>query len=139
MTAAQDTPRVRRLDPPTIHQPRGYTHVVEVLSGRPVYISGQVAMDPDGNLVGRGDLRAQAHQVFANLRAALAAVGAGFDQVVKLNYYLLDAGQAPVVREVRDEYLSAEHRPASTLVQVGRLFAEDYLIEVEAVAILPES
>jgi enamine deaminase RidA (YjgF/YER057c/UK114 family) len=137
MTTDPAAPRARYLNPPTIHEPRGYTHVVEVLSGRPVYIAGQVAMDPEGNLVGPGDLRAQTHQVFANLRAALEAVGATFSDVVKFNYYVLDASQASVVREVRDAYIDPDHRPASTLVQVGRLFAEDYLIEVEAVALLP--
>jgi enamine deaminase RidA (YjgF/YER057c/UK114 family) len=129
--------RARYLNPPSIHPPFGYTHVVEVLAGRPVYIAGQVAMDRDGNLVGAGDLRAQTHQVFANLRAALEAVGATFSDVVKLNYFVVDASQAPVIREVRDVYIDTDRRPASTLVQVARLFREEFLIEVEAVAVLP--
>lgn len=139
MTTGSPSPRAHYHNPSTLHPPFGYTHVVEVLSGRPVYVSGQVAADAGGNLVGAGDLRAQTHQVFANLRAALDAVGATFSDVVKLNYYLTDASQVAVVREVRDDYLPDGHRPASTLVQVGRLVSEDYLIEVEAVAILPAS
>jgi enamine deaminase RidA (YjgF/YER057c/UK114 family) len=123
------------INPETIHRPTGYTHVVEVTAGRPVYIAGQVALDPTGALVGPGDIRAQARQVFDNLRAALQAVGASFDQVVKLNYYLVDATQLPVVREVRDEYLNPRQLPASTAVEVRRLFRDDILIEVEAVAV----
>jgi enamine deaminase RidA (YjgF/YER057c/UK114 family) len=124
-------------NPEGMHRPTGYTHVVEVTTGRPVYIAGQVALDPTGELVGRGDLRAQARQVFENLRVALESVGAGFDQVVKLNVYLLDATQLPVVREVRNEYVNTTRPPASTAVQVGGLALEGLLIEVEAVAVVP--
>jgi enamine deaminase RidA (YjgF/YER057c/UK114 family) len=120
-----------------MHRPTGYTHVVEVTAGRPVYIAGQIALDPAGELVGPDDLRAQARQVFENLRVALGSVGAGFEQVVKLNLYLLDATQLPVVREVRDEYVNTARPPASTAVQVGRLALEGLLIEVEAVAVVP--
>jgi enamine deaminase RidA (YjgF/YER057c/UK114 family) len=129
-------PTARFVNPEGIHRPTGYTHVVEVTAGRPVYVSGQVALDPAGALVGEGDLRAQARQVFENLRAALAAVGAGFDQVVKLNLYLLDAAQLPVVREVRDQYVDVRQPPASTAVEVRRLAREEFLIEVEAVAVI---
>ena len=122
--------------PETIHRPFGYSHVAEVTAGRPVYIAGQVALDPAGELVGPGDIAAQARQVFDNLQAALQTVGASFEQVVKLNYYLVDASQLPVVREVRDQYLNTEQPPASTAVEVRRLFRDDILIEVEAVAVV---
>jgi enamine deaminase RidA (YjgF/YER057c/UK114 family) len=132
-----DNPTTARfINPETMHRPNGYTHVVEVVSGRPVYISGQVALDATGSLVGPGDIRAQAQQVFDNLRAALQAVGATLDQVVKLNYYVVDATQMPVIREVRDEYLDPERLPASTAVEVRRLVRDDLLIEVEAVAVI---
>ena len=124
------------INPQTLHHPAGYTHVVEVTAGRPVYIAGQVALDPTGALVGPGDLRAQARQVFDNLQAALQAVGAGFEQVVKLTYYLVDATQLPMVRKVRDQYVNIQQPPASTAVEVRRLFREDALIEVEAVAVI---
>jgi enamine deaminase RidA (YjgF/YER057c/UK114 family) len=129
-------PTARFVNPEGIHRPTGYTHVVEVTAGRPVYVSGQVALDPSGALVGEGDLRAQARQVFENLRVALEAVGAGFDQVVKLNLYLLDAAQLPVVREVRDQYVDVRQPPASTAVEVRRLAREEFLLEVEAVAVI---
>jgi enamine deaminase RidA (YjgF/YER057c/UK114 family) len=124
------------INPQTMHQPTGYSHVVEVTAGRPVYVAGQVALDPTGALVGSGDIRAQARQVFQNLQAALQAVGAGFEQVVKLNYYLVDATQLPLVREVRDEFIDVHQPPASTAVEVRRLFREDLLIEVDAVAVI---
>src|ERR671913_88925 len=99
------------VNPETMHHPAGYTHVVEVTAGRPVYIAGQVALDPAGALVGPGDIRAQARQVFDNLRAALQAVGAGFEQVVKLTHYLVDASQLPIVREIRDQYINTRQPP----------------------------
>ena len=123
-------------NPETIHPPFGYSHVAEVTAGRPVYIAGQVALDPAGELVGPGDIAAQTRQVFDNLQAALQTVGASFEQVVKLNYYLVDASQLPVVREVRNEYINTEQPPASTAVEVRRLFRDDILIEVEAVAVV---
>jgi enamine deaminase RidA (YjgF/YER057c/UK114 family) len=135
-STADSPPTANFINPDTMHRPTGYTHVVEVTAGRPVYIAGQVALDAAGALVGPGDIRAQARQVFDNLRAALQAVGAGFDQVVKLNYYLVDATQLPVVREVRDEYLNAQRLPASTAVEISRLFRDDLLLEVEAVAVI---
>jgi enamine deaminase RidA (YjgF/YER057c/UK114 family) len=124
-------------NPEGMHRPTGYTHVVEVTAGRPVYISGQVALDGAGELVGPGDVAAQARQVFENLRAALESVGAGFEQVVKLTFYLVDATQMPAVREVRDRYVDTARPPASTAVEVRRLVRDDLLVEVEAVAILP--
>jgi enamine deaminase RidA (YjgF/YER057c/UK114 family) len=125
------------INPQGMHRPTGYTHVVEVTAGRPVYISGQVALDGAGELVGPGDVAAQARQVFENLQAALGSVGAGFEQVVKLTFYLVDATQMPAVREVRDRYVDTARPPASTAVEVRRLVRDDLLVEVEAVAALP--
>ena len=125
------------INPEGMHRPTGYTHVVEVTAGRPVFISGQVALDGAGELVGPGDVAAQARQVFENLQAALGSVGAGFEQVVKLTFYLVDATQMPAVREVRDRYVDTARPPASTAVEVRRLVRDDLLVEVEAVAILP--
>jgi enamine deaminase RidA (YjgF/YER057c/UK114 family) len=93
-------------------------------------------VDREGALFGANDLPPQTRQVFDNLRAALEAVGAGFEQVVKLNFYLVDATHLPVIREVRDQYVNNRQPPASTAVEVRRLFREDALIEVEAVAVI---
>src|SRR5262245_26682652 len=115
--------------------PAGYSHVVEVKGGRTLYIAGQIALDKDGNLVGRGDFRAQVKQVFENLKARLEEGGAAFKDVVKLNYYVTDASDLAAVREVRDSYVNTANPPASTLVVVKRLVQEEYLIEVEAIAV----
>lgn len=126
---------VRFINPPTLSTPRGYSHVAEVPAGSTLlFIAGQVPLDSAGNLVGVGDFRRQVVQVFENLRRALAAGGATFNDVVKLNFYVLDASQVAVVREVRDRYVNTSAPPASTLVEVRRLFRNDVSLEVEAVA-----
>ncbi|MCL4300169.1 MAG: RidA family protein [Anaerolineae bacterium] len=117
--------------------PVGYTHVVEISGGKTVYISGQVALDAAGQVVGPGDLRAQTHQVFANLQAGLAAVGADFTQVVKFTFFVLDISNIQIIREVRDQYVNREHPPASSAVEVRRLVREEFLIEIEAIAVIP--
>jgi enamine deaminase RidA (YjgF/YER057c/UK114 family) len=133
---APDAPRF--VNPPTLPPTRGYSHVVEVPAGsRLLYVAGQVALDSTGRLVGAGDFRAQAVQLFENIQRALAAGGASFRDVVKLNYYVVDATQIQSLRDVRDRYVNTAAPPASTLVEVRRLFRDDVLIEVEAVAIVP--
>ena len=88
----------------------------------------------DGNVVGVGDFRAQAVQVFENLQLALAAAGAGFGDVVKANYYVLDMSNITVLREVRRGYLGSAS-PASTLVEVRKLAREEFLVEIEMIAV----
>ena len=116
----------------------GYSQAVEIKRGRAVYIAGQVALDRSGKVVGEGDIRTQAEQTFENLKAALEASGTNFGNVVKLNYYFSDISQLAVVREVRDKFINTANPPASTAVEVKRLFREPFLIEVEAVAVVPE-
>jgi enamine deaminase RidA (YjgF/YER057c/UK114 family) len=122
-----------------IHRaPAGYSHVVEVKGGRTLYIAGQLAVDNEGNLVGRGDFRAQVKQVFENLKSRLEEGGASFKDVVKLNYYLADASNLQALRDTRDSYINTENPPASTLVVVKQLVREEYLLEIEAVAVVGE-
>lgn len=116
----------------------GYSQAVEVRGGHVIYLAGQVALDRSGKVVGEGDMRAQTQQVFENLKAALDASGASFENVVKLNYYVVDMTQLSAVREVRDKFINAANPPASTAVEVKRLFREQFLIEVEAVAVVPD-
>jgi reactive intermediate/imine deaminase len=125
----------RFLSPDTLPPPFGYSHVVDAPASRIVYVSGQVPLDTEGQLVGEGDFDAQVRQVFANLTAALEAAGVAWSDVVKLNYFLVDVSQVASVRAIRDEYVNTERPPASTLVEVSRLFRDDILIEIEAVAI----
>lgn len=114
---------------------RGYSHVVTG-TGRLVVVSGQVAQDERGELVGAGDPRAQAAQVFANLGRCLAAAGAGFADVVKLTWFVLDLADLPALREARDAVVDVARPPASTAVQVAGLFAPGYRFEVEAWALV---
>ena len=126
-------------NPPTIAKPTGYTHVVEATSpGRIIYIAGQLGMDLDNKIVGApGDFRAQAEQTFINLKNALAAVGAGFEHVVKLNNYFIDMAHLGVFREVRDRYIDISAPPASTAIAISSLARPGALLEVEAVAVVP--
>ncbi|MFE7215163.1 RidA family protein [Streptomyces sp. NPDC001698] len=114
-----------------------YSHVV-MGTGRFVAISGQVALDENGELVGEGDPDAQARQIFENLRRCLAAVGATFDNVVKFTYFLTDTAHLPAIRAARTAHLADDRLPASSAVQVAALVRPDFLMEVEAFAVLPE-
>jgi enamine deaminase RidA (YjgF/YER057c/UK114 family) len=128
---------IRLSNPPTISTPRGYSHIAEVTGGgRIIYISGQVALDREGNLVGDGDMAAQAEQVYQNLKAALEAVGATFDNVVKMTSYIVDMSKMQVIRDVRDKYINTANPPASTAVGVTTLVHPKLLLEVEAVAVV---
>ncbi|MER7793404.1 RidA family protein [Streptomyces sp. NPDC097640] len=115
----------------------GYTNVV-MGSGRLVAVSGQVAFDAQGELVGAGDPAAQARQVFENLRRCLAAAGATFDDVIKLTYYVTDVAHLPAIRTVRDTFVDMAHPPASSAVQVAALFRPELVLEVEAFALVAE-
>jgi len=130
-------PQIKRTNPPELSKPTGYTHVVEATGGKTVYISGQIALDKDGKAVGAGDMKAQAEQVFKNLQAALAAAGATFKDVVKMNTYTTDMSQAPAIREVRARYFG-DVTPASTLVQVVHLARPEFLLEIEVIAVVPQ-
>jgi enamine deaminase RidA (YjgF/YER057c/UK114 family) len=125
------------LTPATLGPTPGYSQVVKVTGGQTIYLAGQVALDESRELVGRGDFRAQAQQVFENIKTALTAVGADFSHVVKLNMYVLDRSHLPILREIRDRYVNTQAPPASTLVEVRSLAQEDFLLEVEAIASLP--
>jgi 2-iminobutanoate/2-iminopropanoate deaminase len=130
---AQDA--TRYISPPSLPPTKGYSQVVEVPAGaRLVYISGQVSMDRDGKLIGVGDFRRQAEQVFANLEVALKEAGATFADVVKFNFYVVDMTKLQDLREVRDRHVNPDALPASTLVEVRKLFRDEVLLEVEAVA-----
>src|SRR5215469_1398430 len=125
------------ISPVSMHRPNGYSHLARVKCGTPVFIAGQVALDTAGHLVGPGDFRAQAQQVFENLRAAVEAAGGTFSNIVKLNVYVVDRARLPEYREVRDRFIAVKNPPASTAVQVAALFRPEFLIEVEAVAVVP--
>ncbi len=130
----------RHINPEAVSKPANYTHVVEATGSRIVFISGQVALDKDGNVVGAGDLGKQAEQVFQNLQACLASVGATFADVTKMTTFIVGyqaSRDRPVLGAVRQKYLPAENPPASTLLGVQSLASPDIMIEIEATAVLP--
>jgi len=114
--------------------------VVVATPGKMIFISGQIAMDPSGNIIGAGDLRIQTEQAMRNLGSALDAAGATFDNVVKINWYVknFNGDQLPLIREIRARYLNQSHPPANTLAGVAELYPPEALIEVEAIAIIME-
>lgn len=130
--------QVKRTNPPTLSKPTGYTHIVEVTGpAKTIYISGQIAYDKDGKLVGApGDMKAQAEQVFKNLEIALTAAGAKFTDVVKMNSYITDMSKVQAVRDVRALYFK-DATPASTFVEVKGLVRPELLLEIEVVAVVP--
>jgi enamine deaminase RidA (YjgF/YER057c/UK114 family) len=127
---------LRFSNPETIAKPPGYSNVVEVIGpGRLVYFAGQLGMDKSGKM--GANAREQMELAFQNLKAALASVGASFDQVVKVNNYIVNIGaNIAQFREVRDKYVNTVTPPASTTIGVPELARPGALFEVEAVAIL---
>jgi enamine deaminase RidA (YjgF/YER057c/UK114 family) len=138
--AQSDKNPVSFLNPAELSTPRGYTHVTITDLGncKMVMISGQVPLDRNGNLVGKDDFAKQTEQVFINIRHAVTAAGGTMDQLVKIGVYVLDASQLQVFRDIRNKFVNVKNPPASTLVQVSRLFREDVLVEIEAMAIIPK-
>jgi enamine deaminase RidA (YjgF/YER057c/UK114 family) len=136
MTDTKGVP-IRRLNPPELGSPPGYSQIVEVRASRIVFIAGQTALDRDGALVGKNDFAAQAEQVFRNLGIALETVGCTASDLVKLTVFLRDMGQLAAYREARNRFFATVTPPAApavTLVEVSKLYGPDFLIEIEAVA-----
>ena len=136
MTAGNAEP-IRRLNPPELGTPPGYSQVVDVRASHIIFIAGQTALDRDGALVGRNDFAAQADQVFRNLSAALQSVGCNPSNLVKLTVFVRDMGHLLTYREARNRFFGTVTPPAApavTLVEVSKLYGPDFLIEIEAIA-----
>jgi len=118
---------------PEVKPVANYKIATRYEGGQLLYISGQVARDTDGNVVGKGDMRTQARQVFQNLRQVLQAAGGDLKDLMKITTYITNIENFPAVAEVRSEVFHGE-LPASTLIVVKSLFNPDFLIEVEGVA-----
>lgn len=131
--------QLRFLNPKTLAPPPGYTYVVDTIGpSRTIYFAGQLGLDTDNKLVGApGEFRAQCAKAFENLGFALAAVAATFDDVVKINNYLVDMKDIGAFREVRDSFLNGKAPPASTTVAISQLARPGALFEIEAIAVLP--
>lgn len=117
----------------------GYSQaaVIDLGTAKMIIMSGQIALDTQGNLVGKEDMEKQTAQVFRNIKSIVEAAGGTMDNIVKLNYFVTDASKVQTIRTVRDQFVNTKTPPASTLVQVSRLFREDLLIEIEATAVIP--
>ncbi len=125
------------INPETVAKPIKpyYANAVKVGPGNLLFISGQVALDSKGNVVGKGDIKAQTRQVLENIKTILASVGASMDNIVKVTVFLTDLRNFEAVAEVRAEYFK-NNPPASTLVGVTALVSPDFLIEIEAIAMV---
>lgn len=131
---------INYINPPSLCPTFGWTHVATVSGGKTIYISGQVSVNERGEVVGKGDIRLQTEQTFRNVERALAAAGATFRDVVKTNLYVvgLKPEHVPIIREVRARYIAADHPPVSTLVGISALVGPEWMIEIEAVAVIAE-
>jgi 2-iminobutanoate/2-iminopropanoate deaminase len=112
---------------------RGYSHAAK--SGNTLYVAGQVARDIKGELVGKGDFQAQARQAYTNLKNILQEVGGGLKNIVKMTTILTDSGNVESLRVIRNEFFG-DIKPPNTLLIIESLASPDYLIEVEAIAVL---
>lgn len=128
---------ISRSNPPELGSPPGYSQIVEINAGRIVFISGQTALDAQGNVVGKGDFSTQAEQVFRNLSIALQDRGCTAANLVKLTVFLTDMNNLGRYREARNRFFASVTPPAApavTLVEVSRLYGADFMIEIEAIA-----
>ena len=128
---------IKRINPPQLGAPPGYSQVVDVCAGRIIFIAGQTALDQNGDLVGKNDFAAQAEQVFRNLSVALQSVGCTAGNLVKLTVFLRNMDNLSAYREARNRFFATTTpvaAPAVTLVEVSRLYGPDFMIEIEAIA-----
>lgn len=123
------------INPPEMAPPSGYSYAIKK-SGTPVFISGQVALDGQGRLIGENDAAAQVEQVFQNLRTVVQACGGSMDDVVKITVFVTDASFRPAVAAARQRHFKEGQYPASTYLVVSALAVPQLLVEVEAVAII---
>jgi enamine deaminase RidA (YjgF/YER057c/UK114 family) len=126
-----------RTNPPELGTPPGYSQIVDIAASRIIFISGQTALDQEGNLVGRNDFAAQAAQVFRNLAIALRARGCDATNLVKLTVFLTNMENLAAYREVRNRFFASVTPPAApavTLVEVSKLYGAEFMIEIEAIA-----
>jgi enamine deaminase RidA (YjgF/YER057c/UK114 family) len=127
-------PSQQHINPDSLSRSRGYSQVVKVENT--VYIAGQVSAGADGNVVGKGDPEAQVRQVWRNIEAAVKAAGGTLQNVVKTTTYVTNIQYAAAVRKVREEVFQASNPPTSTLLVVAGLASPDYMVEIEAIAVV---
>jgi len=126
-------------NPVTLAAAKGYSQYaqIDIGTGKMIIMAGQVALDKGGNLVGKDDVAKQAEQIFINIKHIVEDAGGNMDDVVKLSYFIKDVSKIQLLRDVRDKFINTKNPPASTLVEVSKLFRDDVLIEIEATAVIP--
>lgn len=128
----------RTLTSPRLSRPSGvFAHGVSVTDATLVYVSGMLARDASGRIVGVGDVRAQTEQCLQNIAAVLALEGAGLPDVVRVTVYVRDMDHFAAIHEVRARHFRGDALPASTMVEVSRFTEPEALIEIEAIAAVP--
>ena len=123
------------INPPMLAKPTGYSYANKK-SGTPVFISGQVALDAEGKLVGENDAAAQTEQIFKNLQAVVEGCGGTLDDVVKITIFVTDPSYRPAVAAARLKWFKEGQWPASTYLVVSALAVPTMLVEIEAVAVI---
>jgi enamine deaminase RidA (YjgF/YER057c/UK114 family) len=123
---------------PTVYSPIRYAQGIKTTGGTIVWISGQVSQDKNGKMVHKGDFAGQARQALSNLKAMVEAAGGTINDIIKVNTYLTDLRYREELARVRAEFFPDGKLPASTLVGVAGLADPDMLVEIEAVAVIPE-
>lgn len=138
--AQTGTSPVKLSNPSTVAAPKGYSHLAEIDLGacKMVIMSGQVAFDSEGRLVGPGDYEKQTEQIFLNIKHLVESAGGTMDNLVKIGVYMRHVSQIQAFRTARDKFVNTKTPPASTLVEVSKLFSDDVLIEIEATAVIPK-
>lgn len=130
---------IERIQPPKLSRPVAYSHIAKVTGGSIVFIAGQISVNRDGQIVGKGDFLAQAEQVFQNVTYALEAAGADWSNVVKVVTYIPGYNaekHRPVLAAMREKYMAPDHLPVSTLLGIQQLANPDYMIEVDVIAVV---
>ena len=127
---------IEKYCPPTVFNPQGYSQGIKVTNAQTIlFLAGQVSYDKDGSAKHKGDFKAQARECFECIKRLVEAKGGTVKNIVKLNTYVTDIANRSMYREARKECFG-DHEPASTMVQISALAVPDYLIEIEAIAVV---
>lgn len=121
------------VNPKNVHWPFGFSHIAKM--GDTLHISGQLALDQEGNIVGKGDMIAQTEKAYENLKKCLESVGATMSDIVMLRIFVTDLEAFKKTGDIRKKYFG-KYRPATTGLEISRLYFDDALIEVEAMAVI---
>ena len=121
------------INPKNVHWPIGYSHICKV--GETVHVSGQLALDQDGNIVGEGDMALQTEKTYENLKKCLESVGATINDIVMLRVFVTDLEEFQKTGDIRKKYFG-KYRPATTGLEISKLYFDDAMIEVEATAVI---